>query len=47
MGDAFADAITNLIFFAFVAGAVLATVLIFALPWLWHLLKPLIHTLTS
>lgn len=47
IGRAYSEAIGGALIFAFVAGAVTATLLIFGVPWLWGLLKPLLHAATA
>ena len=47
IGRAIAEGIITMIVFAFIAGVLLTAALIFGIPWLWHMLKPWLHTVTS
>ena len=47
IGRAYADAVGNVIIWAFLAGAGFATAMILGVPWLWSLLKPWLHWVTG
>lgn len=47
LGDAIAYSIVVLAIIAVVVGGLIATLLIFGLPWLWELLKPWLHAITA
>jgi hypothetical protein len=45
--DAIGSAIIGLCVAGIVIGATVATAAIFGLPWLWSLIKPLLHAATA
>lgn len=47
IGAMLARAVMFYIFMAFIAGIALATLFLFGIPWLWHLLKPWLHMITG
>lgn len=46
-GNALATYFGNILIWFFVAGAVVATALIFGIPWVWEFIKPYIHAITA
>lgn len=46
-GTIIGEAIIRLIVAAFIAGAAIATLLIYAVPWAWSYIKPFIHMMTA
>lgn len=47
IGDAIGSAIIRLVIIAFLVGALLATFLIYGVPWIWSYVKPFIHMMTA
>lgn len=47
IGDAIAQAMTAMVIAIIVCTAAVTAALIFGLPWLWGILKPILHALTA
>lgn len=41
------EAIVTTIVWAFVVGVAITLFLIFAVPWIWHVVKPWLHAVTG
>jgi hypothetical protein len=47
IGKYVAEQIASLIIVAAIVGAVIATLVIFGVPWLWEFVKPFLHQITA
>jgi hypothetical protein len=47
IGDAIAASIGAWMFIIFAAGAGVTLFIVFAIPWLWRLIKPWLHAVTG